>query len=125
MKIFILEDRNRRIKWFKKVFSSENSLFFADNVEDAKRILTEESNFCTLFLDHDLDNRIFVDSNEENTGYQLAKFLVENKISFISIIIHSMNIFGSCRMFDVLKKISENVYRMPFSILKYRVWRKS
>jgi len=28
-------------------------------------------------------------------------------------------------MFDVLKKISENVYRMPFPILKYRVWRKS
>ena len=125
MKIFILEDSKERIKWFKDVFSSENSLFFADNVIDAKRILTEESNFYALFLDHDLDNRIFVDSNEENTGYQLARFLVENKISFMSIIIHSMNIFGSHRMFDVLKKISENVYRVPFPVLRYRVWRKS
>jgi len=124
MKIFILEDSKERIEWFKEVFSLDN-LFFADNVIDAKRILTEESNFCTLFLDHDLDNRIFVDSNEENTGYQLARFIVENKISFMSIIIHSMNIFGSCRMFDVLKKISENVHRMPFPILKYKVCRKS
>jgi CheY-like chemotaxis protein len=124
MKIFILEDRNRRIKWFKKVFSSENSLFFADNVEDAKKILLENSEFDILFLDHDLDQKIFVCPNESNTGYQLARLLVENKISFVSIIIHSMNIFGSCRMFDVLKKISENVYRMPFPILRYKVWRK-
>jgi len=125
MKIFILEDSKERIKWFKEVFSSESNLFFADNVEEAKKILLENSEFDILFLDHDLDQKIFVNSNEQNTGYQLARFLVENKISFMSIIIHSMNIFGSCRMFDVLKKISENVHRVPFPILRYRVWRKS
>jgi CheY-like chemotaxis protein len=125
MKIFILEDNKERIKWFKEVFSSESNLFFADNVEEAKKILLENSEFDILFLDHDLDQKIFVNSNEQNTGYQLARFLVENKISFMSIIIHSMNIFGSCRMFDVLKKISENVRRVPFPILRYRVWRKS
>ena len=120
MKIFILEDRNRRIKWFKKVFSSENSLFFADNVEDAKKILLENSEFDILFLDHDLDQKIFVNSNEQSTGYQLTKFIVENKISFGFAYIHSMNLYGSGLMYAKLLEVVDmkRVRRMPFLKLR-------
>lgn len=120
MKIFILEDRDRRIKWFKNVFSSENSLFFADNVKDAKKILLENPEFDILFLDHDLDQKIFVNSNEQNTGYQLTKFIVENKISFGFAYIHSMNRYGSGLMYTKLLEAVDmkRVRRMPFLKLR-------
>lgn len=118
MKIFILEDSNARIKWFKEVFSSENDLFFADNVEEAKKILLENPEFDVLFLDHDLDQKVFVSPDESNTGYQLTKFIVENKISFGFAYIHSMNFYGSNLMCKELFEISDRVSQIPFSSLK-------
>jgi hypothetical protein len=73
-----------------------------------------------LFLDHDLDQKIFVNSNEQNTGYQLTKFIVENKISFGFAYIHSMNQYGSDLMYAELLEVADmkRVCRIPFSKLR-------
>jgi hypothetical protein len=57
-----------------------------------------------LFLDHDLGGKDFVDSNEEETGYQVAKFILEKGIKYEVCIIHSMNYAGAENMFRVLPK---------------------
>ena len=72
MKILILEDSKERIKIFKKNLTKYHDLYFFDNVQDARDALELMGPWDMLFLDHDLDNRVYVESEEPNTGYQLA-----------------------------------------------------
>ena len=78
MKIFILEDNLERIKWFKDKFI-DHTLFISSNVDEAIKLYDSNKPFDTIFLDHDLDDLVFVNSNKKNTGYQFAKFLSTQK----------------------------------------------
>lgn len=102
MKILILEDSSERIKTFKKNLY-QHDLFFYDNVEEAKEAVELLGPFDIYFLDHDLDDRVYVDSNEENTGYQFAKFLVEKNIK-AEFYVHSLNPVGADNICAVLKE---------------------
>lgn len=114
MKILILEDSQARINTFKqKLNSKDYELYFFDKVEDAELALENIGGFSVAFLDHDLDGEIFVDSNKENTGYQLAKFISDKKIDIPSIIIHSMNVVGAQNMKNLLPKAEV----IPFPLL--------
>jgi hypothetical protein len=101
MKVCILEDSEDRVVLFKRKFFNYE-LYFFDNVEDAKKSCST-IDFDTYFLDHDLDDCVYVDSNEANTGYQFAKYLASKSISKrIPIYIHSLNPVGAKNMMDVL-----------------------
>ena len=114
MKILILEDSQARINTFKqKLNNKEYELYFFDKVKDAELALENIGGFSVAFLDHDLDNEIFVDSNNENTGYQLAKYIAEKNIDIPSIIIHSMNVVGAQNMKSLLPKAEI----IPFPLL--------
>lgn len=115
-KIFILEDSNDRIKFFKKVLYNYD-LFIYDNVKDACSFLEKNDDFEYMFLDHDLDGKIFVSSLQDNTGYQLAKWLANNKKNVKKIIVHSLNIVGSKNIVELLKKYY-NVQYIPYFQLK-------
>ena len=101
MKILILEDSIERIRIFKKYFDKKHKLFIFDQVEDAKNAIDHSGPFERIYLDHDLDQRGFVDSDEDNTGYQLAKYIVEKNVD-ADIILHTLNPFGAERMQAVL-----------------------
>lgn len=76
MKILLLEDNPIRIKKFKELFRNQE-LFIFDNVLDAYHACICNE-FKVIFLDHDLDQKVWVNSDKENTGYQFVKKLVEN-----------------------------------------------
>lgn len=99
-KILILEDSQERIKQFQKKLSKDDVYFF-DSVFEAKEAYNFLGPFDVIFLDHDLDGAIFVDSNDENTGYQFAKFLAEKETE-AQIIVHSMNSVGAQNIKRVL-----------------------
>jgi hypothetical protein len=101
MKILILEDSRERIRIFKKHFDKKHELFIFDHVEDAKNAIDNAGPFERIYLDHDLDQRVFVDSDEDNTGYQLAKYIADKKVD-ADIILHTLNPFGAERMQSVL-----------------------
>ncbi len=101
MKILILEDSGERIRLF-KAYLEKHDLHFFDNVQDAVEGIRNLGPFDVLFLDHDLDNRIYVDSDEPNTGYQLAKWIAENDVQFKKIILHTHNPAGARKMKSVL-----------------------
>ena len=101
MDILILEDSSARCELFKK-YLKEHNLFFCDNVDDAK-ILIDNQKFDMIFLDHDLEGQIYVNSNYENTGYQVAKYIASKNIES-QIIIHTMNYSGARNMRSVLPK---------------------
>lgn len=98
MKIFVLEDGIRRTKAFKNACIGHH-LDLVDNVEEAQ-ILLMQNEYDLIFLDHDLDDKSFVDPDEPNTGTQLAKFLRKNSRNNVyindnlinaKIIIHTHN----------------------------------
>jgi len=101
MRILILEDNLIRIEKFKQLFKNQE-LFIYDNALDAFHV-SLSVDFPVMFLDHDLGNAIWVDSNEENTGYQFIKKLIENQLQKNSLIyIHSMNPIGANKMLNLL-----------------------
>jgi len=90
-----------------KTFTNIENLDFTDSVETAKEMLNKRK-YNLICLDHDLNGRIFMDSNEPNTGYQLAKYLSENKsISYNKCIVHSLNYPAALKMIDI---ISNSIY---------------
>ena len=101
MKILILEDSAERIRIFKKYFGGKHDLYIFDQVEDAKKALDSSGPFERIYLDHDLDQRIFVDSDEDNTGYQLAKYIAKKNVNS-EIILHTLNPYGAERMQAIL-----------------------
>jgi len=105
IKVLILEDSDSRRRVFRENLSEDCSLHFFDTVRDAKRAIETQGPFDLIYLDHDLDQRIFVDSEEENTGYQLAKYIAEKKLG-ARIILHTMNPYGAARMKELLPQAS-------------------
>ncbi len=101
MKILILEDSTLRIEIFKKQLGKKHDLYIYDYVEDAKKAIDHSGPFDRIYLDHDLDQRVFVDSDEDNTGYQLAKYIADKNID-AEIILHTLNPHGAHRMLKVL-----------------------
>lgn len=119
MNILILEDDINRVAFFRKKLHM-HTLTFTDYVETAKHELAKGT-YDYLFLDHDLDDRTYVDSEEENTGYQLCKWLAEHpELTFKNIIIHSMNSVGAQRMMELLCD-REAVQLVPFHMLMTRL----
>jgi len=101
MKILLLEDNSLRVEKFKQLFRNQELFVFDDIKEALNDCLGKE--FPVMFLDHDLGNRIWVDSNEENTGYQFVKKLIENQLQKNALIyIHSMNPIGANKMLNLL-----------------------
>jgi hypothetical protein len=70
MKIFILEDILDRIEFFKSIFKG-HELIFSDNYSDAIKILEDNKDINKLYLDHDINNMIHLDSpNTEWNGFE-------------------------------------------------------
>jgi hypothetical protein len=74
MKILVLEDDAERIAWFVKSYGNEHDLTVCTTVEAFKASYMA-SDIDFVFLDHDLGGRVYVDSDDPNTGYQAAMFM--------------------------------------------------
>ncbi len=112
MKILILEDDLERVKQF-RVWCYKHKLYVVHNVEAAKQAVEEFGPFDLYLIDHDLDNRVYVNSEEENTGYQFAKYLAEKKIQ-ANFITHSLNVPGARNICGVLK----GCRHIPFLVIQ-------
>lgn len=108
MKVFILEDDQTRVTKFRQNLIG-HEIFVTDNVKTAKIMLTNNQ-FEIIFLDHDLGGEVFVNSNFPNTGYQLAKWIVDNNIKYNRLIVHSLNSVGA----NNIKSIIPDADLIPF-----------
>lgn len=112
MKVFVLEDSTARIETFKKKLKGHDVYYF-DNVKQAIQAIELLGPFDYYFIDHDLDNKVYVDSEEENTGYQLAKYMAENGVPYETAIVHSMNSVGA----ENIKNVLKDAVIVPFPML--------
>jgi CheY-like chemotaxis protein len=118
MRILILEDAPERIKSFKKRLSEQELYIFTDNNEEARNFINTNETVDYMLLDHDLGGLHHVDSNNENTGYQFVKYMVDNKLQkYTRIIIHSMDAPGATKMKNLLEDNGYNVKWIPYNIL--------
>jgi CheY-like chemotaxis protein len=113
MYILIVEDNTERIKWFEKEFSDHNLIIVKDS-EKGKHYVRMKK-FDVIFLDHDLGGRTMVVSEDENTGYQVAKILPGTVNKNTSVIVHSHNPVGADNIVNCLKKFTK-VYKIPFGL---------
>ena len=119
MKILILEDNPIRINKFKAFFKNQE-LYIFDNAEQAYKACIHNE-FKMLLLDHDLDGKVWVDSKEENTGYQFITMLIgypNHQVKKSIIYIHSMNPIGANKMLNLLKDNNYDGIWYPFHLWK-------
>ena len=102
-RILVLEDDSARIARFREELAGY-VLDVANSVEDALRLLSGR-HYDLVFLDHDLDfgRRVYIDPYEENTGYQVVKYLArEPEYADTPIVVHSHNWFAANKMVKAL-----------------------
>lgn len=109
MKIFILEDnKNRMVKFRRELIG--HYIDHAETIEEGTSLVVSNK-YDLLFLDHDLGGDEMVDSNESNTGYQLARFIASfTKNKETPCIVHSCNPAGADNIVNVLP----HAIKLPF-----------
>ena len=75
----------------------------------------EHKSWNVISLDHDLDGQVYVASENANTGFTVAKFIVDNDIVFNTLLIHTLNDVGARNMHKVLQdsKYRSRVFVKP------------
>jgi CheY-like chemotaxis protein len=103
MKILLLEDDPNRVEQFqqrvKELNERNNIKFELVHVETAKDCIDklETDKFKLVLLDHDLGGEVYVDTDNTNTGSEVARWMNKNpdKIKGVSIITHTFNPAGA------------------------------
>ncbi len=114
MKVFIFEDMEERMHFFRKRLAS-HEIQHTDQIEQAKKML-EGHKWDRIFLDHDMVMKFTNSETTKNNGYQLAKWMVKNKIQADEVIVHSMNPEGSRNIMNTLEGHYDAKY-VPFTFL--------
>jgi len=115
LRIFILEDNAERISLFKQTLHKKfpkAEIIIKETAKEAKEILTPNSYWDIILLDHDLGGEIYVDSNELNTGYQVALHIRDKEIKYGQCITHTQNPVGGRNITNLL-----GCQHIPFSEL--------
>lgn len=109
-KHFILEDNAGRIAFFKANYPQAIILKTAQAMIDAL-----QTNYCNrLFLDHDLNNEAFVDSNRADCGMEVVRWIVANRPEIDEIWVHTANKGAAGLMWRVLTEAGYTVKVEPF-----------
>lgn len=111
MKILILEDDKGRIEKFREIFKNHD-LTVTSVVSSCIQAL-EMNDYNCLYLDHDLDGKVFVDSfGDIPTGWRVAKWLAEHKDRQPKmIVLHSLNQKGT----ENMEKELPEAIRLPYA----------
>lgn len=97
MRVLILEDDGERVDQFCGRFNNlEASLTFVKTAEACIETLKNGS-YDLICLDHDLGGDVFVDSDEKNTGSEVARYIEANPhlVEGSEVVIHSWNPAGA------------------------------
>ena len=120
MNVFILEDSDERIKWFKTTWARYAHLVVCTNYYHAVQEF-QKFDFSLILLDHDLGWSGLLGSDDiKNSGAHFAEWLSCNygHISHVPVIIHSHNSMGAQKMVDHLDKGGFKSEVIPFSALR-------
>jgi hypothetical protein len=125
IRIFLLEDDERRCAWFEKRFKGD-TLHISCDIDEAKQLL-ESNTYDSIFLDHDLMPEHYGSEtpDDERTGYAIATFLASRPElqRAATIMVHSFNAEGALRMVEELRGSGRQADYVPFHFLEDRLKR--
>ena len=123
IRIFLLEDDERRCQWFAKRFKGDH-LDISYDVLEAKELLQTRT-YDSIFLDHDLMPEHYgaTETDDERTGYAIASFLAAHPElqRAATIMVHSFNADGAMRMVEELRGAGRQAEYIPFHFLEERI----
>lgn len=102
--------------------SPDRAKVFLDKYPGAKWVTTaadcitalRSQPWHTIFLDHDLGGQSMVDSNREDCGMEVVRWMVLNRPIVKQVIIHSWNTPAARRMIEDLRRREYNARYSPF-----------
>lgn len=113
MNILFLDDNPKRVKAFRSEVPFAKIAYNAPDMIKLIKDQDEPIDFC--FLDHDLGGEVYVDSNREDTGAEVARWISAKKPDINVVIVHTYNPEGAAIMTSVIKKAGyEHVEYFPF-----------
>ena len=123
IRIFLLEDDERRCDWFTRRFKGDHLDIVCD-VGEAKELLRTRT-YDSIFLDHDLRPEHYGSStnDDEHTGFAIAHFLALHPQlqRAATIMVHSFNADGAMRMVEELRGGGRQAEYVPFHFLEDRL----
>ena len=113
LNVLFLDDSEARQKSFRSEVPSATIVATAEETIEA---LSEP--WDLVFLDHDLGDEVFVDSDREDCGMEVVRWIVEHKPSISKIFCHSLNRDARIRMGMALDAAGYDVEVIPFIVLQ-------
>ncbi|MEQ1606479.1 MAG: cyclic-phosphate processing receiver domain-containing protein [Pyrinomonadaceae bacterium] len=122
--VMLLDDDERRHRWFKKRFDGDD-LFIAATVDEAVELL-EDASYDAIFLDHDLLPHHYESNDHDDfhsTGYAIAEFLHDRPElqRAATIIVHTRNSDAAVKMVQKLRDSGRNVEYCAFPYLDLKI----
>ncbi len=122
--VMVLDDDERRHRWFRKRFGGDD-LALATTVEEAKKLLSLDS-YDAIFLDHDLLPHHYETNDHDDyhqTGFAIALWLDENRDlqRAATIIVHTRNADAAIPMVQKLRESGRNVEYCAFPMLDLKI----
>ena len=111
MNILFLDDSLARVKKFRSHCPSATLVHTSDN---AISKLASGTTWDYVFLDHDLGGEEYVNSEREDCGMNVVRWIVEHKPQISTIIVHSLNPPAAARMVDDLMAAGFTAYGVPY-----------
>lgn len=111
LQTLFLDDCPNRTKLFKSKYPH------ATTVETATKcieVLQQYDKIDELYLDHDLGGMMMVDSDREDCGMEVVRWLVDNKKDINHIVVHSLNPVGAKQMVLALKDAGYRAIKLNF-----------
>ena len=117
--ILFLDDSKEHIKSFKRKVPSATTVMTAQDC--INKLSIPDSEWDIVFLDHDLGGEVYVDSNREDCGMEVVRWIIENEPFIRQIIIHSLNTPAALEMRDKLRQARYQTICIPFTDLIHKV----
>ena len=118
MRILILEDDGQnakrmpqfrdRVKELEEIAGVKIELVHVETAKDCiaelEKVTGKHEKFNIIFLDHDLGGQVYVDTNREDTGSEVARWMNKNpnKLYNAFIIVHTFNPAGAKNITDLV-----------------------
>jgi len=112
MRVLFLDDDPNRWKSFSREVIGKAEPVWVETAKDAIDQLKTNGPFNIIFLDHDLGGKIYAPSGE-GTGWEVAKWIVDNIEDPCRVIVHSMNPVGARNIKDLIPEAEI----IPFHLL--------
>ena len=112
MKILFLDDNNKRAEFFLQY----NNATWTATAQGCIACLEADIYDC-VYLDHDLDGKVYVDSNSPRTGMEVVRYLINDtsrKHKDTIFIIHSWNMDAANLMLATLINYDYKAIYLPY-----------